>query len=370
MGDRTARTAMPDADALFAPIAARAGEAERTGDLGPDVARLAEAGLLAAPLPVAAGGRGLGTEGAGTAEACAILRALGRANLSLARLFEGHVNAVKLVALYGGAGTRERLFEAVREGALLGVWGADDRTPVAMAPCADGWRLTGAKRFASGLGLVREAVVVAARPDSEKPQLALVPVADAARAEPGAWTASGMRATVSGRYDFDGVAIDGAALLGEPGDYLREPHFEGGTWRYAAAQLGGAEALCAAMIARLTAAGRAEAPIQEARIGEAVRACETARLWVEAAAEKVERGGGAPEGAAAYALFAREITQESCLAVIRVAEDALGTAAYDSRDPIERMRRDLGLYVRQAAPDAKRSRAVRAMLAAGSLAAL
>lgn len=367
MGDRAA---IPHADTLFAAIAARADEAEQTADLGPDMARLAETGLLAAPLPVANGGRGLGTESTSTAEACAVLRALGRANLSLARLFEGHVNAVKLVALYGGAATRERVFAAVREGALLGVWGADDRTPVAMAPSAEGWRLTGAKRFASGLGLVREAVVIAARPDSDGPQLLLAPVADAARAEPEAWTASGMRATLSGRYDFGGVTVDAAALLGEPGDYLREPHFEGGTWRYAAAQLGGAEALCAAMIARLTASGRAEHPIQEARIGEAVRSCETARLWVEAAAHKVEGGGGAPEGAAAYALFAREVTQESCLAVIRVVEDALGTAAYDSRDPIERMRRDLGLYVRQAAPDAKRSRAVRAMVAAGGIAAL
>lgn len=349
---------------MFAVIAARAGEADETGDLAPDIACLAAGGLLAAPLPYEAGGSGLGTTAEGAVGALGVLRQLGRANLSVARLFEGHVNAVKLLALYGAEGTRQQVFDAVRGSALLGVWGADDRDRVTMEPAGKRWRLAGAKRFASGLGLVQAALVTAVRPGFEAQQLILVPVADEARADAEAWTASGMRATCSGRYDFAGVEVDGEALVGAPGDLLREPHFEGGTWRYAAAHLGGAEALCAAMIDRLQAAGRAEHPIQEMRIGAALRACETARLWLETAAVRVEGGAELPERAAAYALLARETTQEACLEVVRLVEDALGTAAYDRRDPVERMRRDLGLYVRQAAPDAKRSRAVRALIAA------
>ena len=353
-------------ESVFGPIARRAGEADATGDLEPDVARLAAAGFLAAPLPRDAGGRGLGTSQEGALSALALLRRLGRANLSLARLFEGHVNAVKLVALYAGAATRETAFRAVRDGALLGVWGADDADhPVTMVPEGDGWRLTGAKRFASGLGLVRLAIVTAARPQFEPAQLLIVAVDEAQRADADAWTASGMRATLSGRYDFEGLAVTEGELVGQPGDFLREPHFEGGTWRYAAAHLGGAEALCAEMVDRLEAAGRAAHPIQEMRIADAVRACESARLWLEAAARRVEGPVDVPENAAAYALFAREATQNACLEVIRLTEDALGTAAYDRRSPVERMRRDLGLYLRQAAPDAKRSRAVRALLAAG-----
>lgn len=352
--------------ALWERIAQRADASERSEDLGPEIAELDAAGLLTAPLPLHKGGEGLGTTAEGALPAFEVLRALGRSNLSLARLYEGHVNALRLIALYGAAETRAAVQEAVRGGALLGVWGADDGERVRIRRTDRGFRLTGAKRFASGLGLVSLAVVTALPQDEERPQLVLVPADDATRADPAAWTASGMRATQSGRYELDGVIVGPDALLGAPGDYLREPHFEGGTWRYCAAHLGGAEALLAAMVARLTDRDRAEDPHQEVRIAAAARACETARLWVKQAAERVESGAGDPQQAAAYALLARETTQECCLTVIRAVDDALGTAACDTRDPVERMRRDLGLFIRQAAPDAKRSRAVRTLIAVGS----
>ena len=66
-------------------------------DLGPALRLMAEAGLLRAVLPEGAGGCGLGWRPAATRALCDLLRALGRTDLSLARLFEGHVNAAVLV---------------------------------------------------------------------------------------------------------------------------------------------------------------------------------------------------------------------------------------------------------------------------------
>ncbi|WP_083660522.1 acyl-CoA dehydrogenase family protein [Acuticoccus yangtzensis] len=346
----------PFADGLSA-IRANAAAADGAGHtLAADVAELRRAGLLVAPLPVQAGGSGLGTGHRHTNAAVTLLRALGRANLSVARLFEGHVNAVKLLALYADPGVRAEVFDRVRRGLLLGVWGADGASPVVF----DGDGLTGSKRFASGLGLVGAALVTAKRQAGT--QLCLVPADDVDRQDPGAWTASGMRATASGTYRLDGLRGADVVPVGEPDALFREPHFEGGVWRYCAAHLGGAEALYAEMLNHLGDRGQLDAPLQQLRVADAAVACEGARLWIEAAAERVERADPrSGENAAAYALLARQATEAACSCVIHAVEQAVGTAAFMEGTAIERIRRDLGLYIRQAAPDAKRARAVRAL---------
>ncbi|UOM36541.1 acyl-CoA dehydrogenase family protein [Acuticoccus sp. I52.16.1] len=352
---------------VLARIASRAGEAEATCDLAEDLAALTELGVLMAPLPAGEDGIGLGTEPGGTAACVDLLVRIGAANLSLARLMEGHVNAVKLVVLYGTPATRTRAFAIVRSGGLLGVWGADAATPVALRSDCGGLVLAGAKRFASGLGNVAAALVTAASPSGDGPQLILVPADDAARADASVWRQSGMRATRSGIYVLDGLRIEPDMLVGRPGDLLREPYFEGGVWRYCAAHLGGAQALYRAMVRRLVETGRADDPHQARRVFEAASACETARLWIESAAAKVEGQGAAPvepEAAAAYALMAREATETACLTVMDRTERALGTAAFEEGD-VDRIRRDLSLFLRQAAPDAKRARAARTLVATG-----
>ena len=342
---------------LLSGIAARAAAADRgETTLRDDVEALRAADWLAAPLPVAEGGGGWGTQPGGAMACLDALRALGRASLPVARVFEGHVNAVKLVALYADGAARRAAFDLVRGGALLGVWGAD--APDRPLGIAGGTRLAGAKRFASGLGVLSHAIVSV--PGDGGPQLLLVPAGDPARADPASWTAAGMRATLSGLYDFEGLPVAPEAWIGEPGDWFVEPHFEGGIWRYCAAHLGGAEALYAAMRDALAASGRAGDPHQGARIARAAIAVETARLWTRRAARGVETGGAAPS-TAALSLLAREVVQESCRDVIRIVEEALGTAAHMA-GPVERTRRDLSLFICQAAPDAKRARAAAALV--------
>ena len=349
----------PEASPLLRAIAERAGAADhREGDVAADVAALHRSGWLAACLPQAAGGSGWGSEPDGTLAAFDALRGLGRSNLSVARLYEGHMNAVKLVSLYAADDLREESFAAVRAGALFGVWGADDPACPLTLPDNGALVLSGAKRFASGLGVVRHVVVTA------KDQLLLVPADDGARADPSAWTMAGMRATRSGRYDFTGLAVPRRAMLGNAGDYYREPYFEGGVWRYCAAHLGGAEALHAAMCETLAGLGLSHVPHQQDRIAASAIALETARLWLLRAATEVEAKGAQPHKAA-LSLFAREVTENSCRTVISAVERALGMAAHVEGSAIERMRRDLALFLCQAAPDAKRARAVGTLREAG-----
>jgi hypothetical protein len=60
------------------------------------------------------------------------------------------------------------------------------------------------------------------------------------------WEPLGMRASTSYRGDFSGTELEVDDLLGQPDDYHRQPWFTGGSIRFAAVQLGGAEALWAA----------------------------------------------------------------------------------------------------------------------------
>jgi len=329
------------------------------------VARLVAEGRLVACLPVMAGGEGLGTgtTGESVLATADLLRTLGRRDLALARLFEGHVNAVKLIELYAGPALREETRRRVHAGSLLGVWGATGADPLRVVTTDDdAWSLKGAKVFASGLGLVDLAIVPVPDPGRDgASRLLVIDVDDAARQHPQDWRASGMRSTRSGSYRFDGLRLPVCRVLGDPDVYGREPWFEGGVWRYVAAHVGGMEALVDALVAELLARAREDDPHQRARIGQAAALALGGRTFVERAALDVELADPADEvavqRAVALALLARESVESAATELLALVERALGMAAFERGSPIERLRRDLGLYLRQAAPDAKLARA-------------
>lgn len=338
------------ARALAPRIAARAGAADRgEATLAPDMKDLRDSGLLQTSLAAFAGGVGLCWQAGALTDGLDVLRVLGRANLAVARLFEGHVNAVKLVMLYGAPKTQACVARAVRGGALMGVWGAEGARPVGVRAEGKLLRLDGAKRFASGLGLVTLAVLSASDEDGAT-SLVVVPADDPGRADATSWQVSGMRATASGDFEASGLLLDGDAMLGGPNDFYREPHFHGGVWRYAAAQLGGVEALVEAMRVDLAARGRLSDPHQAARFARGAMACETARLWVREASLTVE-APGAPAESATRSVLARLAVERAALETMTEMDRALGTAGHFTDHPVERIRRDLAFYLRQAAPD-------------------
>ncbi|MFW8637551.1 hypothetical protein [Cribrihabitans pelagius] len=222
--------AVPEAGVpLPAELTARlraAANLEERGErpVGGSIALLSEAGLLADdggtdPVRIARG-----------------LMQVGAANLSIGRLWEGHVNALRLIRLHGSAALQRDVDRWIAGGALLGVWGADGRVPVTLD--ASGAHLDGCKRFASGLGTVSHALVTVG--SASEVRLALVDVTDQGRADPSGWDMQGMRATASGGYDFCGLRVQDIRWVGGPGVYLQEPHFVGGVWRIAALQAGAA----------------------------------------------------------------------------------------------------------------------------------
>jgi hypothetical protein len=278
------------------------------------------------------------------------LMRIGAANLSVGRLYEGHVNALGLINRYGTDGLRGLVRELVETGAVFGVWGADGAVPLtwhgANAP------LQGGKAFASGLGTLTHALVTVN--PGPRVRLALVDVSDAARGTPQAWDMTGMRATASGLYDFSDMPASALNWVGAPGDYVQEPEFVGGVWRIAALQVGAAVGLLDKAAAQLRASGRMQAEAQKARLMTVL-----IRAWAGMAL--VERAATAQgfdtEACVSTAIAARLMTEDVALDAIRAVEQSLGLHHFSAAADTGRMARDLSVYLRQAARDAFLQRA-------------
>lgn len=313
---------------------------------GADIAALREIGLLGAVLPLGQGGLGLGTEPEGARALARALRLLGSASLAVGRLFEAHVNAIRLIARRGSPAQLGRAAALLREGAVFALWVTDPPEGALIADAAG--RLRGGKAFCSGAGHVSH-VVVTLRDPAGDTRLAMLATAGA-RAEALPMRLQGMRAATTGRVAFDGMRIAAADWFGAPGDYLAEPDFSAGAWRTSAVLCGGLEALVALAMAQLVARGRDGDPHQRARMGRAWIARETAVQWLGAVAAVAEGEGDAADIVARVG-FARIAIEEACAAAVGLVERSLGLAAFLQPSPVELVRRDLATYLRQPAAD-------------------
>ncbi len=315
-----------------------------------DFQRLRELGVLRAPLPARFGGLGAGTEAAGADLLVGLLCALGQGNLAVGRLFEAHVNAVHLVMAYGSAGQIERAAADVQDGHLFGLWVTD---PAERALTLEAEVLRGSKGPCSGAGYVTRALVTTfvGSGTATGTRMAVVAVDGAMVVEPMRGVLQGMRAAMNGVVHFDGTPLRTDALIGQPGDYLREPHLSCGAWRTTAVTSGGLDALVAATGRQLVRKGHHEAPLQQERFGRMLIAQETARLWTAAAAHRAEFAIGPVADRVAYVNLARIAVEAACLDAMRLAQRALGLAAFVRPNPVERLLRDLAVYLRQPAPD-------------------
>jgi len=315
---------------------------------------LGAAGALQAPLPQARGGLGWFTSPEGALPGLKALMAIGHASLPVGRLYEGHANAIALVCRYGTETQIARLADQVQSGGIFGVWNTETATGLRLTPCADGFVLEGAKTFASGAGSLAHPLVTARRDDGSR-VIVLPRIADAERGERAdlsGWNVHGMRASMTGTFDFSGLPVSPTDIVGAPGDYDRQPMFSAGAWRFAAVQAGGIARVLDEMRAHLRATGRGTDPHQSSRLGSAAMACETANLWVHRAAALAENASAeTADQAIAYVNLARLAVEKAGLEVLELAHRSVGLAGFLATSPLERLTRDLATYLRQPGPD-------------------
>jgi alkylation response protein AidB-like acyl-CoA dehydrogenase len=308
------------------------------------MAKLRHAGLLMAPVPVEFGGFGL--HGMGDTEALfRLLHLLGYADLPLGRIFEAHVNALELIRRYGTRRQMESAALAAQAGDLFALWVTDpSQQETRLSP---EFVLTGEKWFCSAAGAAKQAIVTAQTEAGN--QMLVVALTPSVHLTDRGVKLAGMRAATTGSVELTGVIVQEDALIGEAGDYLREPTFSSGAWRSSAVALGGLAALIDTAGSELRSRDRADSPLQRTRFGQSVIAHETGRLWLLEAVKRIEAAD--EKEAVAYVNLARTAIETACLDALRHIQRSLGLSAFMQGSKTERIARDLATYLRQPGPD-------------------
>ena len=283
----------------------------------------AESGRLDLPLP------GSGA----TWRRWAVFADLAEEDLSLARLGEGHADAVAVLAELGGP--------PPRPGSRWGVWAANPPGPNVTAVRQDGgWVLRGTKQYCSGARVCTHALVTARAGDEER---LFAVAADGLDLHVGSWPATGMAGSDTLDVGFPAVP---AEPVGPPGGYAGRPGFSHGGAGVAACWYGGARGVARTLVR--AAAKRDVGPHALAHLGAVDIALRTTRAALVRAAEEIDADPGdlRSEGTM-RALRVRAVAEATASDVLARTGRALGAGPLSHDEAHSRAVADLTVYLRQ-----------------------
>ncbi|MFE7751108.1 acyl-CoA dehydrogenase [Streptomyces sp. NPDC057428] len=273
--------------------------------------------------------------GGATAERLAALQAVAEDDLCLARLVEGHVDALAILAELGGPGPTP--------GSRWGVWAAEPPGErLSAARDAEGrWSVNGLKQYCSGARSCTHALVTAHAEDGRR--LFAVPLADGTyEAVEGTWQALGMAGSDTPDVRFRSAA---AEPVGDVEKYVNRPGFQHGGIGVAACWLGGANAVARPL---RTAVRRGGGPHTEAHLGAVDIDLHAAGLLLKSAAAEIDADPlDLKGGARLRSLRVRGLVEAVCDRVLGHVGRATGAGplCHDGRHA--RNVADLTVYIRQ-----------------------
>jgi alkylation response protein AidB-like acyl-CoA dehydrogenase len=287
------------------------------------------------------------------AEEWRVLRAVARADGSVGRILDGHLNGVERVSVLAPEPLRSRELAAVAAGRLrLGVWGADpipgEGTPARLVKTKGGYSLEGVKTFCSGATGLDRALVAAHAPmeePSDLPLLAYVDLSEGLKIDDGWFKASGMRASESHRVVFEGAPV--LAVLGRPGELVQEPYFGRDAIRTAVTWAGVADSAVEGALDVLAAKSQGREPddIVSLAVGRMLASQGTMDRWLEHAASFVDAN---PEASTVrFSIQLRESLAAAARDILDVAARAVGSHPFATASALDRARRDLELFLLQ-----------------------
>ncbi len=261
------------------------------------------------------------------------LAAVAQRDLSLAKLYEGHTDALAILEELGGplqAGT-------------WGTWCAEPpQARLRMVVHGDcSLRLHGRKAWCSGAALLDHALVSGWNAAGE-PCLAAVALRQpGVRISEDGWPAVGMADSRSVDVLFDDAI---ATAVGPPNAYVRRPGFWHGGAGIAACWWGGAAGIGRAVHAAL--AERTPDPHQRAHLGAIDVALGSCAALLREAADWIDRHP--TQDAQAWALRVRLAVEQGAEHVMRHAGRALGAGPLCKQPALARAMADLPVYLRQS----------------------
>lgn len=325
---------------------------------------LFQAGLLAPCVPREHGGLGLGPHRGDAFTLWMMTKELAKADLSLARCWEGHANSLVLLDALAGDEQKARWFPGVVErGDKWVAWSGEPQAPapgeaarfgtrVEIVP--GGYVVDGTKVFATSAGGAQWAILLvnAAGPGGARhaasPDALLLLGCDLAdpsvAVDRSWWDPIGMRATASHLVRFTRTFIPESQRIGEPGQYIRDGWQTAFIPHYAASFLGAAEAVYDVALHYLTTQGKGGDPFVQQRIARMSINVETGHLWLRHVAGLWD-AGRRPEAQLAGSR-ARYLIEHLAEETVGHAIRACGARLLVRPNPVERIYRDLSLYIR------------------------
>ncbi len=255
-------------------------------------------------------------------------------DLSLAKLYEGHTDALAILAECGAA--------HVACAGIWGVWAAeppDARTRI-VERVGQQVRLQGRKAWCSGALQIDRALLTAWEDD--QPQLVAIELPHPGqRIQADHWQAVGMAATTSVAIAFDNSP---GLSIGAPGEYLSRPGFWQGGAGIAACWYGAAEAL-AGYLREQCRKPRPD-PHADAHLGAVDAALYGARAALRECAAWIDRH---PHGDASFQVRrTRAQVEQAVEQVIQHVGRALGATPFCRSSHFARLSADLPVYLRQS----------------------
>ena len=255
-------------------------------------------------------------------------------DLALAKLYEGHTDALAILAECGAA-------HLVGDG-IWGVWAAEppDARAQILSRHGDEVRLGGSKAWCSGALQIDRALITAW--DGDQPQLVAIELSHPSqRIQVDHWQAVGMGITTSVEIAFDdapGIAV------GQPGQYLSRPGFWQGGAGIAACWYGAAEAL--ADYLREHCRKPRPDPHADAHLGAVDAALYGARAALRECAAWIDQQ---PHADASFEVRrARAQVEQAVELVIRHVGRALGATPFCRSSHFARLSADLPVFIRQS----------------------
>ena len=272
------------------------------------------------------------------------LAAVAARDLSLAKLYEGHTDAL---AIFAELGVSPERAEATPS---WGVWAAEapqGRAVIEVEPGAPNGeiRLNGAKCWCSGAASASHALLTAWHADGRGPQLVGLGLRQpGVRVSHSAWQAVGMAGSASLDVAFDRAR---ARLVGQPGEYLSRPGFWQGGGGIAACWYGGTLAIAEALRRSVVASEpAARSPFRLAALGRVDVALHATAALLRRSAEWIDANPRAD--ASAVALRVRLCAEESATLALGEVGRALGATPFCRDARFARAAADLPVFIRQS----------------------
>jgi hypothetical protein len=260
---------------------------------------------------------------------------MGREDLSLARLAEGHCDAVAILAEAG---------HIPEPDVLYAVWASEiPNEPLNLAKFGNRPVITGKKLFCSGAGLVDRALVTLTKPEHRLINIDLRGFDRSVQFDNSNWKTTAFQEIRTSTVTFTATPVSEEDFIGEPYWYLERTGFWHGACGPAACWAGGAAGLVDWVLEQ-----ERDDPHTLAHLGAMQASVWALESYLDSAGIEIDERPEDWCAAKMRALMLRHLVEQECTNILRRLPRAYGPYPLAMNEQTSRRYQELDLYLRQS----------------------